>query len=344
MPHKGIWVDEHHNFTVKSFETPDHCEDDEIVVKVAYNAVNPADGKHPAHLGTYNNVVGYDFSGIVVHAGSKTTFSAGDRVLGLAACGVGRPASKGAFQEFMIAEASLCFHIPEHLSLELAASLPVVFVTAVDELYNILELAPPPAKNKGPILICGGTSAVGYYALQLAHVSGLSPILVTASPKNFQKLEEAGATACFDYHDPDVATKIKSVLQKTTKDPLLLGVDAPGTSLDLLHQCCDANAHLVSSLGGPGMKIPFAAVLCGKEVVLQGIFGSVVPARPEDAKRARQVIERILPQIGKEIKPMRIELIGGKWEDLIKTIIDVEKNSSPFCKFVFRVPHSGDHL
>jgi NADPH:quinone reductase-like Zn-dependent oxidoreductase len=97
MPHKGIWVNEHRNFTVRVFETPDHCEDDEIVVKVVYNAVNPADGKHPPIFETYNSVVGYDFSGIVVHADSKTSFSPGDCVLGLTISSVGRPTSKGAF-------------------------------------------------------------------------------------------------------------------------------------------------------------------------------------------------------------------------------------------------------
>ena len=100
----------------------------------------------------------------------------------------------------------MCFHVPEQLSLEIAALVLVVLATTVDELYNTPELAPPPAKNNVPILICGSTSGVGYFVLQLAHVSGLSPILVKASPKNFQHLQEVGATFCFDYHDPDVAT------------------------------------------------------------------------------------------------------------------------------------------
>ena len=68
---------------------------------------------------------------------------------------------------------------------------------------------------------------------------------------------------------------------------LLLGADAPGTSPDLLHQCCDANARLVSSIGPPGIKSPYAAVLSGKDIVLGGRLKPVIPGQPKDTERAR---------------------------------------------------------
>lgn len=58
------------------------------------------------------------------------------------------------------------------------------------------------------ILIWGGASAVGQYAVQLAKLSGLQ-VIATASPKNHELLKSLGADAVFDYRDPEVSNKIR---------------------------------------------------------------------------------------------------------------------------------------
>lgn len=54
-------------------------------------------------------------------------------------------------------------------------------------------------------------AAVGYYAIQLARLHGIT-VATTCSPRNFDFVKEAGATYVFDYNDPDVVAKLQSAL------------------------------------------------------------------------------------------------------------------------------------
>lgn len=48
------------------------------------------------------------------------------------------------------------------------------------------------------------------YAIQLLHAAGYK-VVTTASPRNFDLLRSLGATAVFDYRDPETVTKIKAI-------------------------------------------------------------------------------------------------------------------------------------
>lgn len=103
--------------------------------------------------------------------------------------------------------------------------------TAFQALYLRHKLAQPdkPITTKEPFLIWGGSSSVGLYAIQLASLSGQSPLFVTAresvqltwpltgytvittaSPKNFDLVKSFGASAVYDYNDADTPSKIAS--------------------------------------------------------------------------------------------------------------------------------------
>lgn len=64
-------------------------------------------------------------------------------------------------------------------------------------------------------------AAVGHFAIQLARLAGYK-VATTASPRNFELVKSLGADAVFDYHDPDVAAKIK----RATGDSVTTVVDA----------------------------------------------------------------------------------------------------------------------
>ena len=83
--------------------------------------------------------------------------------------------------------------------------------------------------EKAPLLIWGGnsrfpalpfdvrrfanclTATVGYFAIQLAKLYNIE-VATTCSPRNFEKVRQAGATHVFDYNDKDVIAKIKRAL------------------------------------------------------------------------------------------------------------------------------------
>ena len=103
--------------------------------------------------------------------------------------------------------------IPGGWSFEEAAQLGVAPFTALQTLHQTLELPSPfearsTADPQRSILIWGGASAVGQYAIQFAKLGGLR-VLTTASPKNFDLVRGLGADEVFDYHDEGVVEKIR---------------------------------------------------------------------------------------------------------------------------------------
>jgi len=199
------------------------------------HANNDLDWKHIDYMASEGAVVGCDYSGIVEEVGKGVTkdFKKGDRVFGgvhgsnagshpMATSLVSLSRTNhadaprtvqhenGAFAEYIVAKAAVQTHIPEKLSFEEAATLPIGIITVGQGLYQSLKLPLPtePSKDGTPLLIYGGSSATGTIAIQFAKLSGLT-VITTASPHNHQLCKDLGADAVFDYNDPTCAERIR---------------------------------------------------------------------------------------------------------------------------------------
>ena len=135
--------------------------EDEVLVKVEYAGVNPLDNmivREEVKLITpykYPLVMGNEFSGVIEKAGSKVTdFNEGDRVYAR------MPLDRiGAFAEYVAIDKNAIAEIPDYLSFEEAACVPLTALTAI----QAFELMNP---NKGEsIFISGGTGSVGAMAI-----------------------------------------------------------------------------------------------------------------------------------------------------------------------------------
>src|SRR5713226_2461035 len=120
----------------------------------------------------------------------------------------------GAFSEYLVTDAELqAVPIPSGWSFEEAAQLGVSPLTALQCLHESLELPSPfearptHGQPQRTILIWGGSSALGQYAIQFAKLGGLR-VVTTASSKNFDLLKELGADEVFDHRDEGVVEKI----------------------------------------------------------------------------------------------------------------------------------------
>lgn len=130
----------------------------------------------------------------------------------------------GAFAEYVVADAELqLVPIPDGWSFEEAAQLGVAPLTALQCLHETLELPSPfeseatkrpLAQSQRTILIWGGASAVGQYAIQFAKLGGLR-VVTTASSRNFDLVKGLGADSVFDYRDESVVEKIRAVTDNT---------------------------------------------------------------------------------------------------------------------------------
>lgn len=105
--------------------------------------------------------------------------------------------------------------IPPGFKPEEAVTLGNNFVTVFHAVTTDLELplpwpvpsTPPPHANDA-ILIWGGASSVGQYALQILKHWGYTNLLATASPKHHELLKSYGASQCFDYKDAKVVENV----------------------------------------------------------------------------------------------------------------------------------------
>lgn len=137
--------------------------------------------------------------------------------------------------------------IPSNISYEEAATLGVSISTVGQGLYQSLKL-PQPGSNtssskKEYLLIYGGATATGLFALQYAKLSGLN-VVTTCSPKNFDLVKSYGADAAFDYAD---AKKCSEQIREYTKDSLRHAFDC--ISAESSPQIC-ADALASSTDGG----------------------------------------------------------------------------------------------
>jgi NADPH:quinone reductase-like Zn-dependent oxidoreductase len=144
----------------------------------------------------------------------------GDRVLAhCTTLATGLPA-QAAFQNFTVVPETTVSPIPDSLSYEEAAVLPLGVSTASAALYkkDCLSLPYPKPGSKEPtgtsILIWGASGSVGLNAVQLAVASGVQ-VVATCSKKNFDLVKSLGATHVIDYKDDSVVDQIVEALQDT---------------------------------------------------------------------------------------------------------------------------------
>jgi len=106
--------------------------------------------------------------------------------------------------------------LPEGFTLAEAVTLPNNFVTVFHTLVGDLGIETPwpkpdgyvPKRSDEAILIWGGSSSVGQFAVQILRYYGYTNILATASRKHHENLRRLGAKEVFDYSDTNVVSSI----------------------------------------------------------------------------------------------------------------------------------------
>lgn len=140
-------------------------------------------------------VVGVDFAGEVVEVHPAADLRIGDRVVG------GTDFSRrqlGSYADEVVVRDDQCAKLPESVSFEDAACLPVPGVTA----FNSFGLAGiPERKPHARVLVLGASGGVGLITLQLSRALGLHAVGVCSS-RNTKLVESLGAIA-IDYGKGD---------------------------------------------------------------------------------------------------------------------------------------------
>ena len=143
--------------------------------------------------------LGHDVSGVVTKVGSKVSkFKVGDEVYA-------RPSDYriGTFAEFISMNENDIAIKPKNLSMEEAASIPLVGLTAWQALIEKANL-----KKGQKVFIQAGSGGVGTFAIQLAkHLS--ATVATTTSAANIDLVKSLGADVVIDYKKDDFETILK---------------------------------------------------------------------------------------------------------------------------------------
>jgi NADPH:quinone reductase-like Zn-dependent oxidoreductase len=180
----------------------------QVRIRVAAATVNPTDigfrsGRQAAHIGDLQPpyIPGMEAAGVVDAVGPGSAWRPGERVMAIV---VPRRPEGGAMAESIVVPSASVARIPEGVSFEAAATLPMNGLT-VRQALDLLQLKP------GDMLaVTGAAGAVGGYAIQLGKVEGLRVIAV-ASPRDEPLLKDLGADVVVPRGD-DAAARIREIV------------------------------------------------------------------------------------------------------------------------------------
>ncbi|MCK1715683.1 MULTISPECIES: NADP-dependent oxidoreductase [unclassified Bradyrhizobium] len=173
--------------------------DDDVLVEIHAAGLNVLDSK--IRDGEFKLILpyrppfalGHDVAGIVVRIGSKVRrFKPGDEVYARP-----RDGRIGTFAQYIaVNEVDMALK-PKNLSMEEAASIPLVGLTAWQALVELAEL-----KKGQKVLIHAGSGGVGTLAIQLAKHLG-AMVATTTSTANVELVRSLGADVIIDYKRQD---------------------------------------------------------------------------------------------------------------------------------------------
>ena len=211
----------------------------EVLVKIAATSVNTVDtmirsmGDDLAPLTPKTPaILGMDFAGVIEEVGEGVSdFAVGDEVYG---CAGGLADLQGTLAEYISADAKLIAKKPKSLTMEAAAAIPLVGITAYEGLVRA---------NVGrgqKVLVHGGSGGVGHIALQLANYFGAEVFSTGGGDAQLELIESLGA---------------KGINYKTEKVEEYVAKHTEGKGFDLVYD----------SVGGKNLLNSFnAAALNGQ--------------------------------------------------------------------------------
>lgn len=133
-----------------------------------------------------------------------------------------------------------------------------------------------PEHASRPILIWGGSSSVGQFALQVLRYYGYRNLIATASKAHHELLRSYGAKQCFDYRSPSIVSQI---------------LDAAGGKVPFVLDCIGSkygSLAPIAKIAGPGTKV---AVLL--PVIIKDASETEAPEYAMDVKAAAEWVEGV---------------------------------------------------
>ena len=193
------------DLVIKNIDIP-KVGDRDVLVKINAAGVNPLDNmiiRKEVHLIVPYKlplILGNEFVGVIEEKGQDVKeFNIGDRVYAR------MPLDKiGAFAEYTTIDYKYISKVPEYLSDEEAAAIPLTSLTALQS-YKLMDV-----KSGESIFISGGTGSLGAMAIPIAKSLGLK-VYTNGNGSSEERVKNLGADVFIDYKKEDYTNVIKDV-------------------------------------------------------------------------------------------------------------------------------------
>ncbi|KAL9130833.1 MAG: hypothetical protein Q9217_001085 [Psora testacea] len=181
--------------------------DDCVIIKTKYVGLNPVDTKM---VGPFVGV-GAIYGGADIVASGRLKL--GDRVAGGADGMQALRPQSGAFAEYASIDGGMALKLPDDVSFEVGAGMPLRVATSAMALFHSLQLTSSllekVAEEPFDVLVYGDATSMGAMAIQLLKRCGLR-VITTCSPRNFDLVRSYCADTCFDYNSPTCGADIRA--------------------------------------------------------------------------------------------------------------------------------------
>jgi NADPH2:quinone reductase len=232
---------------------------------------------------------GAEVAGIVDAVGSGVrSVKEGDRVMAIP--------RGGAFAEYSLAPEASTFAMPQAMSFEAAASMPIVYQTGYFAFTHRYQL-----RAGEWLLVHAGASGVGMAAIQIGKALGARVIATAGSAAKLAFAREQGADHTIDYTDAGWVDRVKEITGGQGADTIY---DPVGGDIFDLSTKCVASEGRILIIGFAAGRIPSIALnrVLLKNISIVGVlWGGYVISHSEYEKQAHAALMKLY-EAGK-IKP-----------------------------------------
>ena len=272
---KAILIQNDERKTLTWSDVPDPvARPDEVVIKVAYAALNRADlmqraGDYPPPPGC-PEWMGLEVSGVIISMGAeaaeRSQYKIGDKVCALL--------GGGGYAEYVAVPWGMCLPMPKNTSMIEAAAIPEAFATAYLNMFIEGGI-----KEGNTLLVTAGGSGLASVIIPMAKAFGIRVITTVRSDEKAEAIKHLGADVVVNTKKESLAAALKKQLEAGT--PVDVAIDCVGGAE--MGECLRYLAHgarwiMIAALGGIHTDLDLKNVYVRNVRVIGSTLRSRAPA------------------------------------------------------------------
>lgn len=222
---------------------------------------------------------GSEIAGTVIDPGGIEGLSEGDRVCGFVGF--------GAMAEKALVPANAVIQLPEQISFEIGACIPVAYGTSYHALVDRARL------NDGEsLLVLGAAGGVGLAAVQIGKALGATVIAAVSSEEKEAAAVSSGADFVVRYDQVELRTGIEEATGGAGVDVVYDPVGGEATEQALRSTKWNGRLLVVGFASGDIPSIPLNLPLVKGNAIVGVFWGRHFMEQPEEnAKNFRQIVD-----------------------------------------------------